>query len=74
MEIFDITSEHSHIGMSHDELLMVNAALNEVCNGIDAFEFETRIGASRERVTALLKEISLLLDKNTSSRKDRRPQ
>lgn len=52
MEIIDTTGEHSHIGMSRDELLIVNAALNEVCNGIEVFEFETRIGANRECVAA----------------------
>ena len=44
----------------------MNAALNEVCNGIEVFEFETRIGADGERVAALLKEIGLLLDKMDS--------
>ncbi|MDT4291664.1 hypothetical protein RO575_19035 [Methylomonas sp. MO1] len=63
MEIIDVTSEKSQIDMSHDELLIVNSALNEICNGIAVFEFETRIGADRDRVTTLLKEISELLDK-----------
>lgn len=63
MEVIDTTSERSHIGISRDELLIVNAALNEVCNGIEVFEFETRIGADRERVAALLKEVGLLLDR-----------
>jgi hypothetical protein len=44
----------------------VNAALNEVCNGIAVFEFETRIGADRARVAALLKEVGALLDKMVS--------
>jgi hypothetical protein len=51
------------LGAGH---LIVNAALNEVCNGIAVFEFETRIGADRERVTALLKEVGALLDKMDS--------
>ena len=63
MEVIDSTFEWSHIGMSRDELLIVNAALNEVCSGIEVFEFETRIGADRERVAALLQEIGSLLDK-----------
>jgi hypothetical protein len=66
MEVIDTTLERSHIGISRDELLIVNAALNEVCNGIEVFEFETRIGADRERVAALLKEIGSLLDKMDS--------
>jgi len=63
MEVIDATGTQSHIGISRDELLIVNAALNEVCNGIEVFEFETRIGANRERVAALLREVGLLLDK-----------
>lgn len=67
MEVIDSTSERSRIGVSRDELLIVNAALNEVCNGIEVFEFETRIGADRERVAALLKEIGSLLDRMDSA-------
>ena len=63
MEVIDATGTQSHIGISRDELLIVNAALNEVYNGIEVFEFETRIGADRERVAALLREVGLLLDK-----------
>jgi hypothetical protein len=48
-------------------LLIINAALNEVCNGIAVFEFETRIGADRDRVSALLKKVALLLDDTDSS-------
>lgn len=47
---------------SRDELLILNAALNEVCNGIDVFEFETRIGADRARVAELLSLLGRLLD------------
>ena len=63
MKVVDISAESSNIGLSRDELLIVNAALNEVCNGMAVFEFETRIGADRERVALLLKEVGLLLDR-----------
>lgn len=63
MEIIDTSVEGSRVGLTREELLIVNAALNEVCNGIEVFEFETRIGANRERVSALLVEIGSLLDK-----------
>ena len=62
MEIINITGENSKISLSRDELLIVNAAINEICNGIAVFEFETRIGADRDRVAALLKEVGSLLD------------
>lgn len=66
MEVISTAAERSQVEVGRDELLIVNAALNEVCNGIAAFEFETRIGADRERVAALLKEIGALLDKMDS--------
>lgn len=66
MEIINTTAERSRIEIGRDELLIVNAALNEVCNGIAVFEFETRIGADREHVAALLKEVGALLDEMDS--------
>jgi hypothetical protein len=66
MEIIKTTAERSQVEIGRDELLIVNAALNEVCNGIEVFEFETRIGAGRARVNALLKEVGALLDKMDS--------
>lgn len=67
MDVMDTTCEQSRIGISREELLIVNAALNEVCNGIEVLEFETRIGAHRERVAALLEEIGALLDRMDAS-------
>lgn len=43
----------AEIEVSHDELRVFNAALNETCNGIEMIEFETRIGDSRTKVEAL---------------------
>lgn len=57
------------IAISREELSIVNAASNEVCNGIEVFEFDARIGADRERVAALLKEVGHLLDKMDASDK-----
>ena len=67
MEIINADTKCSQIAIGREDLLIMNAALNEVCNGIALFEFETRMGADRERVTALLKEIGSLLDKMGSS-------
>lgn len=55
-------AEHAEIELSHDELLVLNGALNEVSNGIDVVEFETRIGAPRASVERLLAEIQAALD------------
>jgi hypothetical protein len=62
MEIVDTNIERSQISVSREEVLIMNAALNEICNGITLPEFETRIGSDRKRVTALLKEIGALID------------
>ncbi|MCH4091117.1 hypothetical protein [Acetobacter sp.] len=61
MKLKRITTD-AEIELSHDELLILNAALNEVCNGIEMFEFETRIGAPRDSVERLLSEVQAALD------------
>lgn len=67
MQVVNITAERSQVELDRNELLIVNAALNEICNGIALFEFETRIGVDRERVATLLKQVGALLDKMDSS-------
>lgn len=66
MEIINTAAGRSQVEIGRDELLIVNAALNEVCNGIAVFEFEPRIGADRARVAVLLKEMGALLAKTDS--------
>ena len=50
---------------THDELVVINNALNEVCNGVafDDDEFQTRIGYSRSMAQNLLKKIAKALGK-----------
>lgn len=57
----DLTS--AEVRLSIDELLTIHQSLNEVCNGIDLFEFQTRIGVSREEVLHLMKIISQIVNK-----------
>lgn len=57
----DFTS--ADIRLSIDELLTIHQSLNEVCNGIDLFEFQTRMGVSREEVLHLMKVISQIIKK-----------
>jgi|EndMetStandDraft_5_1072996.scaffolds.fasta_scaffold1071487_1 hypothetical protein len=40
-----------------EELIALSNCLNEVCHGIELFEFETRVGASKEKVAAMLDTI-----------------
>jgi hypothetical protein len=44
------------------ELLILNNALNEICNGLSVPEFEARIGASPDMARALLGAIGAALD------------
>jgi hypothetical protein len=58
------TSRPVSLGLTTDELLILNNALNEVCNGIDIddFEFSARIGVDREEARGLLHRITALYD------------
>jgi hypothetical protein len=49
------------IELTKDELLMLNAALNEVCNGVRIPEFQTRLGFEKAEVKELLERIHELI-------------
>ena len=51
-----------HPVFTHEELVVINNALNEVCNGIALGddEFQTRIGYPRAKALELLKKVSKL--------------
>jgi hypothetical protein len=53
------------VAFTHDELVVINNALNEVCNGLsfDDDEFQTRIGYSRTMAQNLLKKVATALGK-----------
>ncbi|WP_244263170.1 hypothetical protein [Yersinia frederiksenii] len=57
-----MTKQQAELKLTNDELLILNSALNEICNGISISEFDTRIGATREDVTLLLEKIGQTLD------------
>ena len=63
MELMHATAATITVTFTRRELEIVNNALNEVCNGIDVYEFETRLGASREEVKALLEGIHRVLQR-----------
>lgn len=66
MNILSTTENSADINITENELLILNSALNEICNGIDIAEFETRIGAEKDDVFALLNKIGIVLDKLSS--------
>ena len=57
MKISARGSDCFEILLSKEDLGTVGNCLNEVCNGIEVFEFQTRIGVSREQVSKLLDTI-----------------
>lgn len=62
MDLIDIDNNTADINISFDELLVISNSLNEVCNGLDQFDFETRMGVSNADVQALLSKISSIID------------
>jgi hypothetical protein len=59
------TAHTAKVTLTVEELLAVNNALNEVCNGIKLGEeeFTTRIGQDREHVRKLLAEVAFVLSR-----------
>jgi hypothetical protein len=66
MDLIERTPNSATLKVSSNELLLLNNALNEACNGVrdlgDDSEFGTRLGASREDGRALLRELGAALD------------
>jgi hypothetical protein len=50
---------------TRDELVAINNALNEVCNGLDFDddEFQTRIGYTRDKVRKVLAKVARAIGK-----------
>jgi len=60
----NIRQRSTSLTLDERELLIINNALNEICNGVDIddFEFPARIGADREEAQALLQRVGRLYD------------
>lgn len=63
MKIIESVSDQTSISIEREELLLIYAVLNEICNGIEVFEFETRIGVNRGRALDFMSEVGILLDR-----------
>lgn len=57
MKIERVEIDEVLIRFSNDELLILNNALNEVCNALDLAEFSTRMGSELADVDKLLRQI-----------------
>ncbi len=62
MKIRQENEQEAIIILTKEELEILHATLNEICNGIAVFEFETRIGAQRSAVIDLLQSTTYALD------------
>jgi hypothetical protein len=62
VEIIDFSRNVADVSFDRDEILVLHSALNEICNGIEFFEFETRVGANHDFATNLLQKVGLLID------------
>jgi hypothetical protein len=50
------------LSVSEEELILLCNALNEVCNGLDVDEFDTRMGATLDKARQLLDDLSKITD------------
>jgi hypothetical protein len=62
MQIRQSDKSRNDHDLTHNELIHVNKALNEVCHGIERPQFSTRLGASWEELEALRGQISAALE------------
>ena len=63
MQLIENDEETAVIRLSHDEVITLNNALNEILNGPDAiedWEFQTRVGVSRDDARSLLRDLHQL--------------
>jgi hypothetical protein len=60
MKPIRVDDTSADIALSLDEMRLLCNALNEVCNGIEIYEFETRLGATRADAEALMSELGHL--------------
>ena len=58
MNAIDIKKDKILIELSRDELGVLCNALNEVCNGIEVWEFDTRIGIQIGEARMMLKSLT----------------
>jgi hypothetical protein len=68
MKIRSFDSATAEMSLTREELIAINNALNEVCNGIELQgEFDTRMGCSVEEAREILRITNTLISKMQSS-------
>ena len=58
MRVDRLADDKFRLDVSREELGTLGNCLNEVCNGIELSEFQTRVGVSREEVQVLLQMLN----------------
>jgi hypothetical protein len=62
MEIRESDQAHIVLELTHNELILINNSLNEVCHGLDLPDFSTRLGAGWDELEALRRQIAAALE------------
>lgn len=62
MRAIKISKDKVVLEIFRDDFGALSNTLNEVCNGIEVLEFETKIGISREEARGMLKFLSSTYD------------
>jgi hypothetical protein len=63
VKINQTAKSSASVSFTEAEFVLLSNALNEVLNGFDVPEFDTRLGASKQETEELLHQISSLLSK-----------
>ena len=65
MRLLRCDDDQAELRMNVDELVLLNNALDEICNGIDydEMEFETRLGVERSEAEMLRRRILGVLER-----------
>ena len=58
MRVVSTEQGKATVELTKDDLLALNNALNEVCNALDTWDFQTRMGCSLDDARRLLKAVS----------------
>jgi hypothetical protein len=63
MIVLEQNANFADVRLSAHELTLIGSALNEICNGVDIadFEFQARVGVTRQEARNLLEAVDRLL-------------
>ena len=71
MNAIEINKDKIVLELSRNELGVLSNALNEVCNGIEVWEFDTRMGIKIENARIILESLTSIYKKaNQASSND----